>query len=387
MQPVSINEQITLDAVNKLKPLREQLLSNLVLFSQMEAPTGDEGQRVEFMLERFVLAGMPQAASDEIGNAVGVLPGSEGKRDIMICTNLDSEVSAKTNQDASVLSDKVTGAGVAENTVSAAVMVLLPDILKLLGIELKSNLTLVGSVKSFDRGNHEGVNFFLDNARRRPNFGLVLEGVPLGKLNHFSIGTLRGDMSCDVNTNRQKLYDEESALVVLTSVVNRMMRIPLPRRPYSVVRLGKLHAGTSYDIEPEHAELGFEVVSYDDEIIRGVQEEIRSITAEMAARYDVDINVDYFFSRQAGGLEFNHPLVQAALETMRVLDIEPIQAHIASELSNFIARNIPALTIGMTSGRRRLQPSDHVDIEPIFTGIAQLIGILLAIDEGVCDES
>lgn len=387
MKPAPADEKLILEALEKLKPLREQLLSNAVLFAQMEAPTGKEEQRVEFMLERFALAGLSHAASDQIGNAVGVLPGSAGKRDIMLCTNLDSEVAPGMSFDVTVLSDKIIGAGVAENPVCASVMVLLPDILKMLGIELKSNLVMVGSVKSFDRGNHEGLNFFLDNAPHRPDYGLVLEGVPLGKLNHFSIGTLRGDMHCSVDTGRDRLYDAESALVVLTSVVNRMMRIKLPRRPYSVVRLGKLHAGRAYDIEPENAELGFEVVSYDDDIIHGVREEIDSIIAEMAARYDVDIDIDYFFSRQAGGLEFNHPLVQSALACMRVLDIEPIQAHIASELSNFIARDIPALTLGVTSGRRRLRLTDHADIDNIFKGIAQLIGILLAIDRGACDES
>ena len=387
MSAMPNNEQITLDAIDKLKPLREQLLSNLVLLSQMPAPTGKEEQRVEFMLERFALAGLSQAASDEIGNAVGVLPGTEGRRDIMICTNLDSELSGKTDHDVTVLSDRITGAGVAENTVSAAALALLPDILRMLDIKLKSNLVLVGSVKSFERGNHEGVNFFLDHVSKRPDYGIVLEGVPLGKLNHFSIGTLRGDMYCDVDTEHKRMLGTESALVVLTSVVNRMMRIRLPRKPYSVVRLGKFHAGQNYDIEPDHAELGFEVVSYDDEIINSVREEIKSIISEMSARFDVNIDVDYFFSRQAGGLAFNHPLVQAALETMRVLNIEPIQAHIASELSNFIARDIPALTLGLTTGKRRLRPSDYIDIDPIFTGIAQLLGVLLAIDEGECDES
>lgn len=72
---------------------------------------------------------------------------------------------------------------------------------------------------------------------------------------------------------------------------------------------------------------------------------------------------------------------------MRTLDIEPIQAHIASELSCFIARDIPALSLGMTSGRRRLRPSDYIDIDPWFKGLSQLIGMIVAIDGGSCDEA
>jgi hypothetical protein len=43
--------------------------------------------------------------------------------------------------------------------------------------------------------------------------------------------------------------------------------------------------------------------------------------------------------------------------------------------------------LGITRGSkaRRSEP-DHVLIDPILTGVAQLVGVILAIDEGACDE-
>jgi hypothetical protein len=98
--------------------------------------------------------------------------------------------------------------------------------------------------------------------------------------------------------------------------------------------------------------------------------------------------LDVFFSTKAGGIPFAHPLVKGVVEVMRRLEIEPDQGHSPSELSEMIARNIPAVTLGITRGKRssRRQP-DHVVIEPILTGVAQVIGVILAVDQGVCDES
>ena len=57
----------------------------------------------------------------------------------------------------------------------------------------------------------------------------------------------------------------------------------------------------------------------------------------------------------------------------------------ASELSIFLAQKIPAVTLGITRGSNYQHDNSRVKIDPIFTGIAQVIGVLQAIDNGVCD--
>ena len=73
---------------------------------------------------------------------------------------------------------------------------------------------------------------------------------------------------------------------------------------------------------------------------------------------------------------------------MRQLGIEPDQGHSPSELSELISRDIPAVTLGLTTGRKSAKNEPgHVFIDPLFLGIAQLIGVIVAIDRGECDES
>jgi tripeptide aminopeptidase len=371
-----------------LKPMRERILSNLTMIARMRAPTGAEEDRVQFMLDRFMEAGLTDATADEIGNAVGRLSGRRGNRTILLVSHLDGIFTPNHGHDVIVQADRVIGAGVGDNALGAAVVSMIPVLLDHLGIELRSDLILVGSIGSLGRGNHSGIRFFLDQFPDNVDFGICVEGIQLGRLNFFSVATARADITCDVRSEQpSRSYGSESALVVLNHVINRILGIAVPVRPYTVVRMGKLRAGVAYDVEPDHASLGLEIVSHDDEEIDRIQREMEAIVSEMSARHSVDARLDVFFRTQAGGIPFAHPLVGSVLEVMKDLGIESDQGHSPSELSDLIAREIPAVTLGISRGEKnRKRKPDYVMIEPILVGVAQLIGTILAIDEGACDD-
>ncbi len=380
----------TLDRIREFReqlvPLRERLLASLVMTAQIPAPVGAEEQRVRFMLDRLVETGAADVAADEVGNAVGRIYGKTGDRNILLVSHLDTIFPASLDHGVTVESNRVIGPGVGDNALGAAIISMMPAILQMLGLELDSNLILLGSTASLMRGNHAGLRFFLDHTPAKVDVGICVEGMQLGRLNFFSIGTARGDITCNVRPEPSRSYGTESALVVINHIVNRILNIAIPARPYTTIRLGKIRSGVAYDVEPDHAELGLEIVSHSDEMIDQIQRQIDDIVSEMSARHAVEANFDMFFKTRAGGISFSHPLVKSTLEVMHALGIEPDQGHSPSELSELIARGIPAITLGITRGERSKRNPDHVQIDPMLGGVAQLVGVLLAIDRGVCDE-
>ena len=52
----------------------------------------------------------------------------------------------------------------------------------------------------------------------------------------------------------------------------------------------------------------------------------------------------------------------------------------------FLSQKIPAVTLGITHGENVYKDKATMEIEPMYKGIAQVIGVLKAIDGGVCDE-
>jgi acetylornithine deacetylase/succinyl-diaminopimelate desuccinylase-like protein len=369
-----------------LTPLRAEFLANVVMLGQIPAPTGEEAERVRFILDRFAEAGLPEAGRDEMGNAVGEIPGTTRERRIMLVAHLDTIVPSNVDHNVLVQSDRIVGPGVSDNSLGIAVLSMIPTCLSQLNIKLASDLKLVATVQSLHRGNHAGLKFHLDHMREPVDFGVCIEGVQLGRLDYFSIGTLRGDITCSVRPILSRSYGSESAVAVLNRIINQMLSIEIPQRPFTRINIGRLRAGVSYDTEPDHAELGFEILSHSDEMIGRLHKRLEQIVNEVSARHAVDALLDCFFRREAGGIAFGHPLVQAILGVMQTLGIEPDQGHSPSELSEFIARGIPAVTLGLTTGEKNRKKPDHIMIDPLLTGISQLLGALLAIDSGVCDE-
>ena len=170
------------------------------------ASTGEEGQRVRFLLDRFVEAGLVDAAADEVGNAVGRLQGRKGDRNILLVSHLDTIFPANLDHNVMVEADRVIGPGVGDNALGAAIVSMVPAVLEQLELQIDSNLILLGSTSSVSRGNHAGIRFFLDHLPEQVDCGICVEGMQLGRLNYFSIGTARGDITCDVRPEPSRSY-------------------------------------------------------------------------------------------------------------------------------------------------------------------------------------
>ncbi|MBT3272699.1 MAG: peptidase, partial [Spirochaetales bacterium] len=142
-----------------------------------------------------------------------------------------------------------------------------------------------------------------------------------------------------------------------------------------------------YDKMATNARLRFEIRSESDVMVRQVRDLIDHIVAEVSSDTGAEVSFDVFAQRKPGGIPFAHPLAKNAMEIIRSLDIKPRISPSTSELSAFIDKKIPALTIGLTDGENMTMPGESIFIDPIFKGISQLLGLILAIDRGYCDES
>ena len=130
--------------------------------------------------------------------------------------------------------------------------------------------------------------------------------------------------------------------------------------------------------------LRFEIRSESEDMVREIEDRIEDIIVEVSSSSGAEVTLDVFATRKPGGITTGHPLARKTRSVIKALGIQPRLAPSVSELSAFINHQIPAITIGITYGEHQNTPEEEVSIEPIFTGLAQLIGILLAIDRGFC---
>jgi tripeptide aminopeptidase len=372
---------------NDFLEMNEILLANLIMIGEIPAPTFEEDQRIEFLKNRFTESGLLSTSSDESGNALGVLEGERGDKNILVVAHADTVFPPTVDHTISIQMDQVMGPAVGDNSLGCAVLATLPKILEALKIPIYKNIIFMGSARSLGRGNIEGLRFFLDNFKDPIAAGLCIEGVELGRLSYMSLGMLRGEITCQVpETYDWTRFGAVGAIVTLNEVINKILEIPLPRKPRTTVVLGSIHGGTSFNTIATNASLRFEVRSEAEGMVKNIAMEIEDIVATVASHTGAEITLERIAERRPGGIPFNHLLARQARSVLTALNIKPRISPSTSELSAFIDKKIPALTVGITNGEHLNEENETIKIEPISIGIAQLLGLLLVIDRGLADE-
>jgi len=364
------------------------LLANLVMISEVPAPTFREEERMRFLVNRLTEFHLHNCSTDEMGNALAILPGKEGKENILLVAHLDTLFDETVDHTITVQPDRVLGPGVGDNAVGLSVLATLPLILDSLKIKLRSNLIFMGCARSLERGNLQGIRFFLENTTVPINAGICLDGNRLGTLSYNSLGM----MSCEIHFHVPKEYDWSKfeavgGITTINEVINRILSIPLPRKPRTGIVLGSLEAGSTFHIRANRAVLRLQIRSEEPEMVETMAAKLRDIVAEVSSETQHEGELNIVAQRNPGGIPFSHPLVYNARQILESLEIKPQIIPNTGELSAFIDSGIPAIAIGITKGENMDQLGDIIEINPIYKGIAQLIGIILAIDRGCCHES
>ncbi|MEE8441461.1 MAG: peptidase, partial [Spirochaetia bacterium] len=132
--------------------------------------------------------------------------------------------------------------------------------------------------------------------------------------------------------------------------------------------------------------LKFEARSESGEMVHQLGETIENIAAEVASHSGAEITMEVVAQREPGGIQFSHPLAVSARRILNHLDVKPRIRPSTSELSAFINKGIPAVTVGLSTGENLNEEGERIHIDPITIGLQQLLGLILAVDKGCCDE-
>jgi tripeptide aminopeptidase len=108
------------------RDISEILLTNLVMASEIPAPTFDEQMRTQFLLDRLNEYELQNTSTDEAGNALGILPGKSGDGNILVVAHMDTVFPAKVDHTVSIEPNVVSGAGIGDDSLGLAAMMTLP---------------------------------------------------------------------------------------------------------------------------------------------------------------------------------------------------------------------------------------------------------------------
>ncbi len=372
-----------------LRRYREIILASSVMMGEIPAPTHAEEERIQFLSDRFNECGLQNISIDEAGNATAVLPGQGGgrKKNILLEAHVDTVFDRSVDHSVTLGTDVLAGPGIADNSIGAAVISILPLLLEKLGIRFSNNLILLGAVQSQGRGDLGGFRFFLNHVHRPIHAGVCLAGIHLGRLSYSCLGMLRGEIVC--KTPPETFWERSNAagaIVNLNDILTRILAIAELDEPGTSLILGSINAGNAFNTIPSKALLRFELRSKVRGKITSIHRQIEEILHATAEDSAAQAKLHIITRRKPGGIRKYHPMIEGARAIMDTLGIESKIAPSVGALSALIAKKIPGITLGLTSGQHLHEFDEQIQIEPIFTGIAQLIGVLQMIDQGIGHE-
>ncbi len=375
--------------VDQIKAIKDTIISNIVLIGQTPAPTFQEAARVNFFLDRLTDAQVDLCATDDFHNAIGIIRGQPGAGSppIFLAAHLDTAFGSEIDHNYVIRQKTITGPGILDNTVSVGVLASLPIIVRHLGITFDSDIVIAGVIQSIGKGNLQGIRHLLNNWAGPIRGGVIMESEKLGRLNYYSEGIIRGEINCHISVADQWAYKyKPNAILILNEVINEILAMKLPHRPRARVILGTIHGGFKHGLIAYDAQLGFEIQSDSDDMVQAMFDEMQDIVDGISHEHSVDLKIDIITTQNAATLKYRHPLVKSTVAIMNRLGLNAVSESSESELSVFLSRNIPAVTLGITTGKNAHLENASIRIEPMFTGIAQVLGVLMAIDNGICDE-
>jgi tripeptide aminopeptidase len=374
--------------VEAIQAVGETVIANIILIGQVPAPTFREKDRIQVFMDRLAEFQVDHCTTDGYRNPIGIVRGlDESKPPIFAVAHLDTFFPQDVDHHFRVRKNSITGPGLTDNSVGVGALVSLPEIFRRLNLRFRSDIVLAGVILSIGKGNLRGIRHLVKNWPTPIRGAVCIEGVELGRLSYYADGMIRCEVTCTIHDKpslEQKF--RPNAIIILNEVINRILTLRLPQRPRARVIIGKVAGGVKHGLIPYDATLGFEIQGDSDRMVKSIYNDVKDIVEGIGHEYQVQLNLKTISNLNAARLRYNHPLVKQTVAVMQRLDLKPMSGSSESELSIFLSRKVPAVTLGLTRGTNYHLPDSRVKIKPIYTGIAQIVGVLQAIDNGACDE-
>ncbi|MBW2366543.1 MAG: hypothetical protein JRH15_01520 [Deltaproteobacteria bacterium] len=180
--------------VEKLKSIKETIITNIILIGQTPSPTFKEKKRANVFMERLVESNVDEVTTDSYHNPIGIIRGSDDSRPpIMVVAHVDTFFSKDFGPFSSldlgynyiVKENTISGAGILDNSLGVGILASMPEVFKQLGLRFRSDIVLVGVIQSIGKGNLRGIRHLL-KTWDKPILGAVcIEGIELGRLNYY----------------------------------------------------------------------------------------------------------------------------------------------------------------------------------------------------------
>lgn len=346
------------------------------------APTGDEFARSRVVADLFGSAGSLTVETDALGDVVARLRGSGPGPSLLLAAHLDTVFPAGTDLTVRRDGDRVAGPGIGDNSLGVAAVVLVPELLRRLGARPAVDLLLTGNVGEEGLGNLRGMRAVMD---RWPEIGaaVAIEGQNLGRVTHVAVGSRRLRITTNgPGGHSWGDFGRPSAIHALARLIAQLADLPLLAEPKTTLNAGTITGGISVNTIAPSASCVLDMRSTDSSALDRLAAQVEELVAR-AGRDGITTEIEVLGVRPAGTVPLDSLIVRIAGEMLAALGVSVIFDASSTDANVPIARGIPAICVGLTTGGNAHRLDEYIEVGPVATGLAQLALLALRLGDAL----
>lgn len=356
----------------------KRVLETAITIQQIPAPTFAERRRSEYLLGCFTREGLFDVSQDGLGNVYGRLPGIGQARPVIVSAHMDTVFPPNIDLTVRRGIDTIHGPGIGDNSLGVAGLFGLKWALSRGKIELPGDLWLVANVGEEGLGDLCGMKAVVERFGEQVSAYLILEGMSLGQVYNRGLGVKRYRISVHTTGGHSWIdYGKPSAIHELAELVVRIKSLPVAEQPRSTLNAGVIAGGTSVNTIAAEAHIELDLRSEDPLALQSLAAEVEALVqaANRGGEDPVGVRAEIIGQRPAGEIPANHPLVRLGLRCLEEQGIAPY-LNIGSTDANIpLARGLPAICIGLTTGGGAHTTGEYIQVRPLAQGLAQLVEV------------
>jgi len=381
-------------ALRRLDEEYDRFVEELVQLTEIPAPPFGEEVRASTYMAMLRDAGLTNVEMDQIGNVMGLRPGTGEAPLLAVAAHLDTVFPEGTEVEVRREGNRLRAPGIGDDTAGLATLLAVARVLNETDLETESDLLFIGNVGEEGPGDLRGVKHLFRDGKYKDQIGgfISVESGGQSTITTGALGSLRYRVTFKgPGGHSYGAFGLVSPAYAMGNAIRKVSAISVPDTPKTTFNIGIVEGGTSVNSIPFETSMVVDMRSESrDELEKLVETFLdlvhEAVEEENATRSisegQIELEMTLVGDRPSGQTSESANIVKFAVAAFEAFGIRPT-FRISSTDSNVpISLGIPAITIGRGGlGGRSHSLDEWVDIErePTVRGMQVVMTTILAI--------
>ena len=372
----------------------DRFVEELVQLTEIPAPPFGEAARASTYMAMLRDAGLTNVEMDQIGNVMGLRPGTGEAPLLAVAAHLDTVFPEGTEVKVRRDGNRLRAPGIGDDTAGLATLLAVARALNEAELETESDLLFIGNVGEEGAGDLRGVKHLFRDGKYKDQIGgfISVESGGQSTITTGALGSLRYRVTFKgPGGHSYGAFGLVNPAYAMGNAIRKVSAIAVPETPKTTFNIGIVEGGTSVNSIPfetsmvvdmrseSRDELEKLVESFLDLVDEAVEEEN---TARSISEGQIELEMTLIGDRPSGQTSESTNIVRFAVAAFEAFGIRPTFRISSTDANVPISLGIPAITIGRGGlGGRSHSLDEWVDIErePTVRGIQVVLTTILAI--------